>query len=51
MEECMRHEIVIDDLDLTVDPAGTLELARVSAAVVKTVVKAVSDVIVSLYSR
>ena len=44
----MRHEIVIDDLDLTVDPAGTLELARISSAVVKSVVKALSDVIIAL---
>jgi len=47
----MRPEIMIDDLDLTVDPAGTLELSRVSSAVVKTVIKAVSDVIVALSSR
>ncbi len=47
----MQQEIMIDDLDLKVDPAGTLELSRVSAAVVKTVIKAVSDVIVAVSSR
>jgi hypothetical protein len=47
----MQQELKIFDMDVTVDAAGTLELARVSSAVIKSVVKAVSDVVVAVTSR
>jgi hypothetical protein len=47
----MQHELTIADLDLKVDPAGTLEVSRISVSLAKTIIKAVSDVIVSVSSR
>lgn len=47
----MQHELTIGDLDTPIDPAGTLEMSRVSVAVVKAVVKAVSDIIVSAINQ
>ncbi len=43
----MHQELTIGDLDTTVDPAGTLEVSRISVAVVKAIIKAIADVIIS----
>lgn len=47
-EKDVKEEMQICDLDFQVDAAGTVEVARVSPSVVKAVVKAVSDVVVSV---
>ncbi len=47
----MQQELNIIDMDMTVDAAGTVELARVSPGVIKAVIKAVSDVVVSIISN
>lgn len=43
----MQQELVIDDLDMKVDPAGTLEVSRISVTLARTIIQAVSDVIIS----
>lgn len=43
----MQQELMIGDLDTTVDPAGTVEVSRISVTVVKAIIKAISDVIIS----
>lgn len=43
----MHQELTIGDLDTTVDPAGTVEVSRISVAVVKAIIKAIADVIIS----
>ena len=43
----MQHELMIEDLDTKVDPAGSVEISRISIAVVKAVIKAISDVVIS----
>jgi len=43
----MQHDLMIGDLDIPVDPAGTLEVSRVSPDVIKAIIKAATDVIVS----
>ncbi len=43
----MQHELMIEDLDAKVDPAGSVEISRISIAVVKAVIKAISDVVIS----
>ncbi len=47
----MQQELTIDDLDTKVDPAGTLEVSRISVSLAKAIIKAASDVIVSVTSR
>jgi len=43
----MQHELAIDDLETPIDPAGTLEMSRVSTTVIKAVIKVVGDVIIA----
>jgi len=43
----MQYELAIDDLDMPIDPAGTLELSRVSGSVIKSIIKVVGDVVVA----
>lgn len=43
----MQQELTIDDLDMTVDPAGTLEVSRISVQLAKAIIQAASDIIIS----
>ena len=43
----MQHELTIGDLDTPVDPAGTLDVSRVSISVVKTVIQVAGDIVIS----
>lgn len=43
----MHQELLIDDLPHTIDPAGTVEVTRISASVTKVIIKSISDVVVS----
>ena len=46
----MHQELMIDDLPLKVDPAGTVEVTRISASIAKVIIKSISDVVVSAIS-
>ncbi len=47
----MHQELMIDDLPLTIDPAGTLEVSRISVSLAKAIIKAATDVIISVVTN